>query len=343
MIRKQPLGFTPEHETILSVTLSAGPFSVEILSLGGIIRTLKTPDRNGKQRDIVLGFGDPLENLESTAYFGQIVGRFANRIAGGRFAIDGTGYRMDINDGKNCLHSGKSNFGWRNWHVETFEWSGDPGVVLSLMSPDGDGGMPGALNVTVTYLLRSNGELRIEYDATTTKKTIVNMTNHSYFNLGGAGSGNVLSHEVKLACDRYLEVDRDLIPTGRVLPVAGTPFDFTKKKTLGKDIAEAGGYDHCFVLVPHNQKLFEFAQVYEPVSGRTMKVSTTLPAVQMYTGNFLDGSAVGKGKVAYPKHGGVCFETQFFPDSPNHPGFPSCILDPDGRYKHTTVFSFGAR
>ena len=343
MLSKQSLGFTPDKEEILSVTLSNGPFSVEILSLGGIIRALKTPDRDGNIGDIVLGYDDPLANLTSTTYFGQIVGRFANRIAKGRYSIDGTEYQMETNDGPNALHNGKSNFGWRNWHVETFEWSGAPGVVLSLFSPDGDGGMPGSLNSTVTYLLRSNGELMIEYEATTTKKTIVNMTNHSYFNLAGAANGTILGHEVKLECDHYLEVDKSLIPTGKILSVAGTPFDFSKVKPLGRDIQEAGGYDHCFVVSKHAAKLFEFAHVYEPVSGRTMKISTTLPAVQVYTGNFLNGNDIGKGNVPYEKHAGVCFETQFFPDSPNHPNFPSCVLEPSSVYKHTTVFAFGAK
>ncbi|AEV30773.1 galactose mutarotase-like enzyme [Sphaerochaeta pleomorpha str. Grapes] len=343
MLSKQSFGFTPDKEEILLVTLSNGPFSVEILSLGGIIRSLKTPDREGNIGDIVLGFDDPLENLKSTTYFGQIVGRFANRIAKGRYSIDGTEYQMETNDGPNALHNGKSNFGWRNWHVETFEWSGSPGVVLSLFSPDGDGGMPGSLNITVTYLLRSNGELMIEYEATTTKKTIVNMTNHSYFNLAGAANGTILDHEVKLECDHYLEVDKSLIPTGKILSVSGTPFDFTKAKPLGRDMLKAGGYDHCFVVSKHATKLFEFAQVYEPVSGRTMKISTTMPAVQMYTGNFLNGNDIGKGNVRYAKHAGVCFETQFFPDSPNHPNFPSCVLEPSSVYKHTTVFAFGAK
>jgi aldose 1-epimerase len=343
MLSKQSFGFTSDKEEIIKVTLSNGPFSVEILSLGGIIRSLKTPDREGNVSDIVLGFDNPLDNLTSTTYFGQIVGRFANRIAKGKYAIDGAEYQMEINNGPNSLHSGKSNFGWKNWHVETFEWSGAPGVVLSLFSPDGDGGMPGCLNVTVTYLLRANGELMIEYEATTTKKTIVNMTNHSYFNLSGVPGSTILNHEVQLECDRYLEVDGSLIPTGKILSTPGTAFDFSKAKPLGRDISKAGGYDHCFVLSKHSQKLFEFAHVYEPVSGRTMKISTTLPAVQMYSGNFLAGNDIGKGDVAYPKHGGVCFETQFFPDSPNHPNFPSCVLEPSSVYKHTTVFAFGAK
>lgn len=305
MLTKQGIGTTKDGESIYLVTLNSGAYRAEILSLGGILKSLMVPDRYGSVRDIVLGFDDPLDNLTSTTYFGQIVGRFANRIAKGRFSVDGVEYQLETNDGENSLHSGKSNFGWKNWHMEPFEWSGSPGVVLSLHSPDGDGGMPGAVTCTVTYLLRPNGELMIEYEATTTKKTPINMTNHSYFNLGGAASGSVLDHEVVLNCDRYLPVDEQLIPTGEVLDVEGTPFDFTKRKTLGRDIEDAGGYDHCFVLAKHNSQLFEFAKIYDPNSGRTMRVSTTLPAVQMYSGNFLDGKTIGKGAVAYPKHGGL--------------------------------------
>lgn len=343
MLKKQVYGTTPDGEHIYLTTLTSGPYSAEILSLGGVLKSLKVPDRYGSVRDIVLGFDDPLDNLTSTTYFGQIVGRFANRMAKGVFSIDGVEYQMELNDGKNSLHSGKSNFGWKNWHMEPFEWSGSPGVVLSLYSPDGEGGMPGSVNCTATYLLRPNGELMIEYEATTSKKTILNLTNHSYFNLSGAGSGTILNHEVSLNCDRYLAVDDQLIPTGEVLKVAGTPFDFGTRKSLGKDIEAAGGYDHCFVLSKHNTPLFEFAQVYDPISGRIMRISTTLPGVQMYTGNFLDGKTIGKGGIAYPRHGGVCFETQFFPDSPNHPSFPSCILDSTSVYKHTTVYAFGVK
>lgn len=343
MLTKQVYGTTKDGETIYLVSLTSGPYVAEILSLGGVLKSLKVPDRLGSVRDIVLGFDNPLDNLTSTTYFGQIVGRFANRIAKGKFSIDGVEYQMETNDNGNSLHSGSSNFGWKNWHMEPFEWSGSPGVVLSLYSPDGDGGMPGAVNCTVTYLLRPTGELVIEYEATTTKKTPINLTNHSYFNLGGAASGTILQHEVLLNCDSYLPVDDMLIPTGEIRAVEGTPFDFTTKKTIGQDIEKAGGYDHCFILSKHNSHIFEFAQVYDPVSGRTMKISTTLPAVQMYTGNFLDGKTIGKAGVAYPQYGGMCFETQFYPDSPNRPEFPSSLLDSTSVYKHTTIFAFGVK
>lgn len=343
MLTKRKVGVTNDHEDIFLVTLSSGQFSAELLSLGANLKTLKTPDRKGEVKDIVLGFDKPEDNLSSTAYFGQVVGRFANRISNATYTLEGETHQAASSGKKHSLHSGESNWGWRNWHTETFDWNGDPGVVFSLFSNDGDGGFPGAVNCTVTYLLRSNGELRIEYEATTSKPTPINLTNHSYFNLAGAGSGTVLGHEVQLACDSYLEVDAELIPTGKILAVVGTPFDFTKRKALGKDLEQAGGYDHCFVLERKGAKLSEFASVYEPHTGRTMRISTTLPAVQMYTGNFLTGKEIGKGGIPYPKHAGVCFETQFFPDSPNKPVFPSCVFDKEHPYKHTTIYTFGAK
>ncbi len=344
MITKRVVAKADDGNPIYLITLTAGLFSAEILSLGANLKTLKTPDRNQKVQDIVLGFDNPMDNLVSTTHFGQTVGRFANRIAKATFSLNGKQYDLDKNNGPNNLHSGSGNWGVKNWCVETFEWDGNPGVVLSILGPDGEGGFPNAVNCTVTYLLKSNGELQIEYEALASGPTPLNLTNHSYFNLGGAGSGTILGHEVKLACDRYLEVDEELIPTGKVLPVKGGAFDFTERKPIGRDIEKAGGYDHCFVLEhTPTTKPIDFAWVYEPSSGRTMKVSTTLPAVQMYTGNFLKGVDIGKGGVAYPKHGGVCFETQFYPDSPNHPEFPSCIFDKEKQFKHITIFTFGAK
>lgn len=343
MLTKRSVATTAEGDDIFSITLTQGDFTAEILSLGAILKTLKTPDRNGEIRDIVLGFDNPLDNLASTTYFGQVVGRFANRIANARFTLDGKTCMLEKNEGNNNLHSGKSNWGWRNWHVETFDWNGDPGVVLSLFSPDGDGGFPHAVNCTVSYVLTRDGNLRMDYEATATGPTPINLTNHSYFNLGGAASGTILGHELQLDCDRYLEVDSASIPTGRIIDVRGTAFDFTKKKTIGRDIEKAGGYDHCFILSRSSEKLVEFASVYEPNSGRTMKISTTMPAVQLYTGNYLKAAEIGKGNVAYPKHTGMCFETQYYPDSPNHPEFPSCIFNKERSFKHTTVFSFGSK
>jgi len=343
MLTKRSVATTAEGDDIYLITLSQGDITAEILSLGANLKTLKTPDRNGEIRDIVLGFDNPLDNLTSTTYFGQVVGRFANRIANAEFVLDGKTCVLEKNEGNNSLHSGRSNWGWRNWHVETFDLNGDPGVVLSLFSPSGDGGFPHAVNCTVSYVLTSNGSLHVEYEATASGPTPINLTNHTYFNLGGAASGTILGHELQLACDRYLEVDAAAIPTGQIIDVQGTAFDFTKKKSVGRDIEKAGGYDHCFILSRNSEKMVEFASVHEPISGRTMKISTTMPAVQIYTGNFLKAKEIGKGNVAYPKHAGMCFETQYYPDSPNHPEFPSCIFNKERSFKHATIFSFGCK
>lgn len=335
---------TSEGEDVYQITLENGGITVELLSLGAILKTLKTPDRNGIVKDIVLGFDNPLDYLGSPSFFGQIVGRFANRINQGTFILEGKRYQLEQNEGKNSLHSGSSNWGWRNWHVETFEWNGNPGVVFSLFSKDGDGGFPNSVTCTVSYVLKGNGELCIEYEATTTGPTPINLTNHSYFNLGGAASGSILKHEVELACDRYLEMNAENIPTGNVLPVANTKFDFTKQKAIGRDLeSDLPGYDHCFILAHPSDKPTDFAWVYEPTSGRTMKVSTTLPAFHMYTGTYLPTDKPGKGSFVYPKFGGVCFETEYYPDGPNHDNFPSCIFSKERTYKHTTVFTFGSK
>ncbi len=343
MLTKQKIAQTSSGEAIYLITLICGDYSAEILSLGAILRTLRTPDRKGQINDIVLGFDNPMEYLSSKAYFGQVVGRFANRIRNGVFTLENVEYQLEKNQNEHSLHSGSSNWGWRNWHVETYEMNGCPGVVLSLFSEDGDGGFPHAVNCTVSYLLSAHGELVVQYEATAAGPTPINLTNHSYFNLGGAASGTILNHELQLSCDRYLESDDANMVTGAILPVKGGPFDFSARKAVGTDIEEAGGYDHCFILEKVPSRLTEFAYVYEPNTGRTMKISTTLPAVQIYTGNSLDGTEMGKGSVQYQKYGGICFETQYYPDSPNHLQFPSCIFSKEHPFSHTTVFSFGVK
>ncbi len=343
MIDVQRVAKTAQGDDILLLTLQNNGIVVQLLSLGAIVKTIKTADRNGEVRDIVLGFDNPLDNLTSTAYFGQVVGRYANRIGGASFTLDGEAYTLSDNDGGNTLHSGPSNWGWQNWCTETFMYEENPGVVMSLYSPAGQGGFPHAVNCTVTYLLNSEGELVVVYEATSDGPTPINLTNHSYFNLAGAASGTILDCELTLACDRYLAVDEALIPTGEIIAVAGTPFDFTTAKPMGRDIAAAGGYDHCFILADESEDLKPVATVHEPKSGRVLEVSTTMPAVQFYSGNFLDGSAVGKGGAAYPRHGGFCLETQYYPDSPNQSSFPSTIFSKERPYKHTTVFKFSTR
>jgi aldose 1-epimerase len=346
MVSKRPFGTTSNGEDVYLYTLIAGQYRAAISTFGATLQAFHAPDANGSVNDVVLGYGSLEPYVRTTTYFGMTIGRFANRIAKGRFTIDGVDYQVETNDGGvNSLHSGRTGFSFRVWHAETFEVGGMPGLMLTLHSPDGDGGFPGAVTVATSYLLKDNGELVIDYEASTDKPTPFNMTNHSYFNLAGAAGGAVLDHEVCLACDRYLPVDAALIPTGECLPVVGTPFDFTTAKPIGRDIGTVGGkgYDHCFVLADERPILKEFARVEDPVSGRTLTVKTTKPAVQFYTGNFLDGSEDGKGGVRYGRHAGFCLETQFFPDGPNHRNFPDCILRPDQTYRHTTIYAFSTR
>lgn len=345
MVSKRPFGTTSTGEDVFLYTLIAGQYRADISTYGATLQAFHAPDSKGEVKDVVLGYGSLEPYTRTTTYFGMTVGRFANRIAKGQFSIDDTLYQVETNDGGvNSLHSGRAGFSYRVWHAETFDVNGMPGLMLSLHSPDGDGGFPGAVTVAASYLLKDNGDLVISYEASTDRPTPFNMTNHSYFNLGGAASGPVLNHEVCLACDRYLPVDSALIPTGEILPVAGTPFDFNSAKPIGRDIAEVpgGGYDHCLILSDGHAGLREFAKVVEPVSGRSLTVKTTKPAVQFYTGNFLDGED-GKGHAKYGRHAGFCLETQFYPDGPNHANFPDCILRPDQTYRHTTFYTFGCK
>ncbi len=346
MVSKRPFGTTSAGEDVYLYTLIAGPYRADVCTFGATLQAFHAPDSHGAVNDVVLGYGSLEPYTHTTTYFGMTVGRFANRIAKGRFCIDGAFYQVETNDGGvNSLHSGRSGFSFRVWHAETFEVSGMPGLMLSLHSPDGDGGFPGAVTVAASYLLKDDGELVICYEASADEPTPFNMTNHSYFNLAGAASGTILEHEVGLSCDRYLPVDSALIPTGEVLPVAGTPFDFMSSKPIGRDIGKiaGSGYDHCLILADERSGLKEFAHIVEPVSGRTLSVKTTKPAVQFYTGNFLDGSEDGKGHVRYGRHAGFCLETQFYPDGPNHAGFPDCILRPERTYRHTTIYTFGCK
>ncbi|HZJ88009.1 MAG TPA: aldose epimerase family protein [Sphaerochaeta sp.] len=343
MIDVKILGKTAAGENIQRITLERGPFRAQLLNLGANLQTLEVPDAQGQRHDIVLGFSDPLQNLSSTTYFGQTVGRYANRIAGGTFVLDEKEYQLQQNEGNNTLHSASANWGHKPWVSETFSLDGNPGVVFSYYSPDGEGGFPAAVNATVSYLLSDDGSLTIDYEVTATAPTVLNLTNHSYFNLAGAGSGSIANHLMQLFCDHYLPVDAELIPTGEVLSVADTPFDFQQPKLIGKDLEAAGGYDHCFIQKRAGEGLEPLAIVSEEKSGRVMEVASTLPAVQFYSGNFLDGSEVGKGGAAYKQHGGFCLETQYYPNSVNEPAFPSTVFTPERPYRHSTRFSFSVR
>lgn len=341
-------GTMPDGRAVRRFTLHNGDVTVEAIELGAIITSLRTPDRRGETGDIVLGF-DTLDGyLGPSPYFGAVVGRFANRIAHGRFVLDGVSYQLAQNDGKNHLHGGLRGFDKVLWSGQPISEDGDPGLLFSYVSADGEEGYPGELAVLVTYVLSSTGELRVRYAARTDRPTIVNLTQHSYFNLAAAAK-DVLSHGLTVNASRYTPVDAGLIPTGELRDVAGTPFDFRTPSAIGARIdaeddqlAAAGGYDHNFVLDRGDDRsLVLAARVTEPTSGRTLEVRTTQPGLQFYSGNFLDGSIIGKRGRRYARRSAFCLETQHYPDSPNESRFPSVVLRPSEEYGEETVFVFG--
>jgi aldose 1-epimerase len=334
-----------------SFTLTnAHGIELRAISYGGIIVSLRVPGRDGRLDDVVLGYDDLEGYLAKPSYFGALIGRYGNRIAGGRFTLDGRTYPLATNNGPNHLHGGVRGFDKQTWKAEPFERPGSAGVTFTRTSPDGEEGYPGNLDVRVTYSLTDRDEVSFEYFATTDKPTVVNLTQHSYFNLAGDGKRDVLAHELTIHADRFTPVDKTLIPTGVLAPVSGTPFDFRKPTAIGlrigaddAQIRNGGGYDHNFVLNRRGPGLTPAARVFEPTSGRTLDVATTEPGVQFYSGNFLDGSITGKGGHVYQKRYGLCLETQHYPDSPNHPGFPSTVLRPGQEYRSQTVLTFGTR
>ena len=345
-IRKADFGKTHDGSAVSIYTLTnAHGLEARIMTYGGILVSLKTPDRNGTLADVVLGF-DTLEGYEANPgpFFGALIGRYGNRIGNARFRLDGIEYHLDKNDGKNTLHGGARGFDKRVWTGRELP---DGGLELTYRSKDGEQGFPGNLTATVAYHLTDANELRIDYSATTDKLTVVNLTNHSYFNLMGAGSGDILGHRLTLNADRFTPVDPGLIPTGELRSVAGTPFDFRKPTLIGARIGEpdqqitlAHGYDHNWVLNRSGDGLTLAARAEEPISGRVLEVLTMQPGVQFYTGNFLDGTIRGKGGKIYGHRAGFALETQHFPDSPNEPKFPSTELKPGQTFRSTTTFRF---
>ena len=325
-------------------SISAGDMRVTMSDFGATLISIFVPAGMGRFEDLLLGCAEPRQWETTDAYFGATVGRYANRIGASRFSLGGKEYRLAANDGVNHLHGGPLGLSRRIWKVEPSEEAGSPTLRFSIASPDGEEGYPGNLEVAATYTLSADGNLRIQYEASTDAPTVLNFTNHAYFNLHGDGKGLVLDHELKLAASRYVEVGAGLIPTGRLLEVAGGPFDFRQGKTVGRDIGATGsGYDHSFVLdrpseKPSSPALFPFAVLRDPTTGRRMEAFTTSPGVQFYSGNFL--SCPGKGGLSYVKHEGLCLETGFFPDSPNRPEFPSSVLNPGERFSHETDYRF---
>ena len=346
-LAKMDFGKTSDGQAIELYVLKNGNLTVKVMTFGAIITEIDAPDRAGKTANVVLGFDDLKGYLAGHPYFGAVAGRVANRVAKGKFSLEGKEYNLAINNGPNSLHGGIKGFDKAVWKAEELTSSDGPSVRFSYTSPDGEEGYPGNLATTVTYTVTKNGELRIDYKATTDKTTIVNLTQHSYFNLAGPASGNILDHELTLAADHYTPGDATMIPTGSIEPVKGTPLDFTNATPIGKRFSEIKadpvGYDHNFVIRNGGGKAPVFtAKVRDPKSGRIMEVFTTEPGVQFYTGNFLDGSLTGKEGVVYNKQQGFCLETQHYPDSIHHPNFPSTVLEPGKSYTQTTIFKFSA-
>ncbi len=350
-VTRAPFGRMPDGTEVDGYTVrNSRGMSLHVMTYGGIITSLRTPDRQGHLDDIVLGFDNLSGYLNDPPYFGAIVGRYANRIARGRFTLEGHTYQLPVNNGPNSLHGGTRGFDKVVWQATAFENDSTAGIVLTHMSPDGDMGYPGQLEARVTYTLNEQNELTIDYMATSSRATPVNLSQHSYFNLAGDGTRDILGHMLELNASHYTPVDSTLIPTGQIALVTGTPFDFRTATAIGARIDQPDeqlrfgrGYDHNFVVDGDGTGMRLVARVTEPTSGRTLEVSSDQPGVQFYSGNFLDGTITGKSGRVYAHRYGFCLETQHYPDSPNQPAFPSTILRPGDHYATRTIFRFGTR
>ncbi len=342
-VSEKPYGTLADGTKITEYTLENGHgLVVKAINFGGIITEILAPDRDGKAADIVLGFKNLDGYLVNPPYFGAIIGRFGNRIGGATFTLDGKTYTLPANDGRNTLHGGKAGFDKRVWGVKPFTKKSSCGLTFTYTSADGEEGFPGTMHVTVVYTLTEKNELEFEYTATTDKPTPVNLTQHTYFNLHGEGNGTILDHRLTIYGDKYVAVDQYLIPTGELPTVKGTPMDFLTPHAIGERIDQVkGGYDHSWVLERKNQTdMVHAVRLDDPTTGRRVDLFTMEPAVQFYSGNFLNGSIVGKGGQPYVKHGGLALETQHYPDSPNQPSFPNTILRPGKTYHTKTTYTF---
>jgi aldose 1-epimerase len=350
-IQKRAFGAADGQAVDLYVLRNKSGMEVAITNYGGAVVSLKVPDRAGKFADVVLGYDNAQGYVTDKAYFGGIIGRYANRIAHGKFMLDGASYTLPKNDGENELHGGSKGFNKRVWIARDVSTAGGQALELVYHSKDAEEGYPGNLTAKVVYTLTNNNELKIEYLATTDKETVVNLTNHSYYHLGGQGSGDILGHRLTIHAQEFSPVDATLIPTTEPRGVRGTPFDFSQAETIGARINQddqqlkfGRGYDHNWILNPNGEhKLSLAAEVYEPQSGRALEVWTTEPGLQFYSGNFLDGTIHGKEDKVYAHRSGLCLETQHFPDSPNHPAFPSTVLKPGQSFHSTTMYKFSVR
>ena len=341
-VEKSIFGKTPDGTPVELYTLrNRNGIVAKVMTYGAILTELHVPDRSGKTADIVLGFGNLQDYVEHNPFFGATAGRYANRIARAEFELDGKKYHLFANNGPNSLHGGKKGFDKVVWKAQPKELPNGASVTFGYLSRDGEEGYPGNLSVNCTYSLTDDNALKLEFTATTDKPTVVNLANHSYFNLGGEGSGTILDEALTINADRYTVVDGQLIPTGEIAGVKSTPLDFTQPTPIGARINQVkGGYDHNYVLNGPAGKLSLAARVKDPKSGRVMEVLTSQPGVQLYTANFLDGKTVGVGGKAYGRHAALCLETQHFPDSPHQPDFPTTVLRPGERLDETTVFRF---
>lgn len=345
-----PFGKTADGQGIDLYTLrNQRGVEVRLMTYGGIILSIKTPDRDGNKDDIALGYDKAEDYFKNSTYFGVLVGRYANRIAKAQFTLDGKTYKLPANNGVNSLHGGTTGWDQKVWKAEPRQFEKGVSVALSLVSADGDQGYPGEVKAKVTYTLTDDSQLIVDYDAETNAPTVINMTQHTYFNLAGSKANDILGHELMINADKYTPVDDTLIPTGELAPVAGTPFDFKTATVIGaridqknEQLTRGKGYDHNWVLNRTADGLSLAAKAKDPITGRTVEISTTEPGIQFYSGNFLDGTNVGKGGRVYPHRSGFCLETQHYPDSPNQPAFPSTVLRPGQRYTSQTVFKFGA-
>ncbi len=348
--KRESFGQTRDGEAVDIYTLkNRRGAEARITTYGGAVVSLKVPDRAGKFDDVVLGFDDMAGYLAQDSYIGSLIGRYGNRIGGARFTLNGVEYRLTANNGAHSIHGGPKGFDKAVWEARPMRARGGAALELTYQSPDGEEGFPGNLSARVVYTLTDRNELRVDYSATTDKDTVVNLTQHSYFNLKGEGAGDILDHRLRIHASRFTPTDATSIPTGELRAVAGTPFDFTRPAAIGARIGDddeqlkyGNGYDHNFVVSGRAGVLRPAAEVFEPATGRRMEVWTTEPGVQFYTGNYLAVTS-GKGGKPYPRRTGFCLETQHFPDSPNKPAFPSTVLRRGGRYRSTTVYRFSAR
>lgn len=348
-INRQPFGQTPDGQQVELYTLrNSKGAEAKITTYGGIVTSLKVPGKNGKFDDVVLGYDNLAGYLKESPYFGSLIGRYGNRIANGRFELNGVVYSLATNNGPNALHGGLKGFDKVVWEPKVLATPEGPGLELRYVSKDGEEGYPGNLSVVAVYTLTENNELKLQYTATTDKDTVVNLTQHSYFNL--KGEGDILDHEVMIRADKFTPVDSTLIPTGELKPVEGTPFDFRQPTPIGARIDDSdeqlkfgGGYDHNWVINKPSGELGLMARVHEPSTGRVLEVLSTEPGLQFYTGNFLDGTLTGKYGWVYKHRSAFCMEPQHFPDSPNQPNFPSVVLKPGETYRNTIIYRFSVR